>query len=82
MQPTLALTPNIKAARKLCLVWGVEPRVVIQPNDPEELARVAVEEAVGAELAEPNQRVIILAGFPMGSPGAANILRIAHAPRR
>ena len=47
-----------------------------------ELARVAVDEAVGAELAEPNQRVIILAGFPMGSPGAANILRIAHAPRR
>ena len=82
LQPTLALTPNIKAARQLCLVWGVEPRVVAQPGDPEALARVAVDEAAAIGLAAPNQRVIILAGLPMGSPGAANILRIAHAPRR
>jgi len=26
--------------------------------------------------------VIILAGLPMGSPGAANIMRIAHAPKK
>jgi hypothetical protein len=26
--------------------------------------------------------VLILAGLRMGSPGAANILRIAHAPLR
>jgi hypothetical protein len=26
--------------------------------------------------------VMILAGVPMGSPGAANILRLTHAPRR
>jgi pyruvate kinase len=49
--------------------------------DPEELAKVAVDQALGAGLAAPNQRVIIMAGLPMGSPGAANILRIAHAPR-
>ena len=38
--------------------------------------------AVATGLATPGQRVIILAGLPMGSPGAANILRIAHTPRR
>jgi pyruvate kinase len=51
-------------------------------TDPEDLARLAVTEAAEAGLTQPGQRVLILAGLPMGSPGAANILRIAHAPRR
>jgi pyruvate kinase len=41
-----------------------------------------VEQAVLTGLADPGQRILILAGLPMGSPGAANILRIAHAPLR
>jgi len=32
-------------------------------------------------LAESGARVLIIAGPPMGAPGAANLLRIAHAPR-
>lgn len=82
VQPTMALTPNIRTARKLALVWGVEPRVTPLIDDLEELVRVAVEQAVKIGLALPGQRVLILAGLPMGSPGAANILRLAHAPRR
>lgn len=82
LQATLGLTPNLATARRLALAWGVEPRVVPELFDPEDLARVAVERAVETGLAPPGQRVLILAGLPMGSPGAANILRIAHAPRR
>src|SRR5579859_1010046 len=82
LQPTLALTPSLNTARKLALLWGAEPRVVPELLDPEDLARVAVEQAVAAGLAGPGQRILILAGLPMGSPGAANILRIAHAPLR
>jgi pyruvate kinase len=82
LQPTLALTPSLPAARRLALVWGVETRVVDQPADPESLAKVAVEEAAAHGLAPPGRRVLILAGLPMGSPGAANILRLAHTPRR
>ena len=82
LQPTLALTPSLNTARKLALTWGVEARVVAETLDPEELTRVAVEQAVLTGLADPGQRILILAGLPMGSPGAANILRIAHAPLR
>jgi pyruvate kinase len=82
LQPTLAITPSLSTARKLALTWGVEARVVAETIDPEELTRVAVEQAVLTGLAEPGQRILILAGLPMGSPGAANILRIAHAPMR
>ncbi|WP_334163377.1 pyruvate kinase [Phenylobacterium sp.] len=82
LQPTLALTPSLNTARRLALAWGVEPRIIPELFDPEDLARVAVEQAVATELAPPGQRVLILAGLPMGSPGAANILRLAHTPRR
>jgi len=82
LQPTLALTTRLATARRLALAWGVEARVVDIITDPEDLARVAVEEALAAGLCPPGHRVLILAGLPMGSPGAANILRIAHAPLR
>jgi pyruvate kinase len=82
LQPTLALTTSLNTARRMALTWGVEARVVAETLDPEELTRVAVEQAVLTGLADPGQRILILAGLPMGSPGAANILRIAHAPTR
>jgi pyruvate kinase len=82
LQPTLGLTPNLDTARRLALAWGVEPRVIPEALNPEDLADVAVHEAVKTGLAPPGQRVLILAGLPLGSPGAANILRLAHAPPR
>jgi pyruvate kinase len=82
LQPSVALTPHLKTARKLALVWGVEPKVVEYITDPEDLARMAVEQVAALKLAPPGRRILILAGLPMGSPGAANILRIAHTPRR
>jgi pyruvate kinase len=82
LQPILALTPNLGTARRLGLAWGVEPRVTPELRDPEELAGIAVDQAVKLGLAPPGQRVLILAGVPLGSPGAANILRLAHTPRR
>jgi pyruvate kinase len=32
-------------------------------------------------LAAPDTRILIIAGPPLGAPGAANLLRITHAPR-
>ncbi len=82
LQPILALTPNLATARRLALAWGVESAVTPILTDPEQLAEIAVQKAVECGVAPPGQRVLILAGLPMGSPGAANILRIAHTPRR
>jgi pyruvate kinase len=79
---TLALTPNLSTARKLALAWGVEPRIVPDIHNPEDMPRLAGEMALKAGLAEPGDRIMILAGIPMGSPGAANVLRLTHAPRR
>ncbi|MBX3477738.1 MAG: pyruvate kinase [Brevundimonas sp.] len=80
LQPILALTPNPDTARRLALVWGLESRLGKQPESLEMVTDDAVAGAVQYGLAQPGQRILILAGTPFGAPGAANLLRLAHAP--
>lgn len=80
LHPVLALTPNPDTARRLALVWGLEPRLGRQPASLEEVTDDAVNAATQYGLAGPGQRILILAGTPFGAPGAANLLRLAHAP--
>lgn len=80
LQPVLALTPNPDTARRLALVWGLESRLGKQPDSLEAVTEDAVASAVKFGLAEAGQRILILAGTPFGAPGAANLLRLAHAP--
>ena len=80
LHPVLALTPNPDTARRLALVWGLEPRLGREPASLEDVTDDAVGGAVEFGLAQPGQRILILAGTPFGAPGAANLLRLAHAP--
>jgi pyruvate kinase len=82
LQPMLALTPKAETARRLALVWGLEPRLGNEPTSLEDVTDNAVASAVQFGLAQPGQRVLILAGTPFGAPGAANLLRLAHAPAK
>jgi pyruvate kinase len=82
LQPVLALTPNPGTARRLALVWGLETRLGKEPASLEDVTDDAVSSAVSYGLAQPGQRILILAGTPFGAPGAANLLRLAHAPAR
>jgi pyruvate kinase len=81
LQRVLALTPHLTVARRLALAWGLEPRVMDQPLDLDDMTDKAAELAVRIGLAQPGQRLIILAGVPFGTPGATNLLRLAYAPR-
>ena len=79
--PILAIAPNPRVARRLGLVWGLEPRVASQPRGVAAMTDEAAHLAADLGLAPPGARVLIIAGPPLGAPGAANLLRIAHAPR-
>ncbi|MEO7026247.1 MAG: pyruvate kinase [Caulobacteraceae bacterium] len=82
MHPILALAPDAKVARRLGMVWGLEPRVASQPRGIAAMTDEAAHMAADLGLADAGARVLIIAGPPMGAPGAANLLRITHAPRR
>ncbi|MFC5344295.1 pyruvate kinase [Brevundimonas staleyi] len=82
LQPILALTPKPETARRLALVWGLEPRLGKEPASLEDVTEDAVASAMKYDLADAGQRILILAGTPFGAPGAANLLRLAHAPAK
>ncbi|HZZ87701.1 MAG TPA: pyruvate kinase [Caulobacteraceae bacterium] len=81
LHPVLAIAPDVTVARRLGLVWGLEPRVATQPRGISAMTDDAAHLAAELGLAGAGERVLIIAGPPRGAPGAANLLRITHAPR-
>jgi pyruvate kinase len=79
LQPTLALTTDIRTARKLALVWGLEARVTPDPKDVEDMAIVASKLTSKLGLAQKGDRIVIVAGLPFGTKGGTNLMRIARA---
>jgi len=79
--PVLALAPEMSVARRLCLVWGLEPRAASQPRGIAAMTDEAAHLAADLGLAPAGGRILIIAGPPLGAPGAANLLRLTHAPR-
>jgi len=80
LQPVLALSPDIDAVRRMALCWGIEPRVSAQPDSLEVVTADASSKALELGLVAPGERLLVVAGTPFGAPGAANLLRLAHAP--
>ena len=78
LQPVLALAEEPALARRLGLVWGVEPRIAERPMDLEGMTRIAVEAARGLGLAPKGRRLLVLAGAGYDSPGVSDVLRLAY----
>ncbi len=75
--PILALSPVVKTARRLAIVWGVQCVITEDASDLDDMVDRACRIAAEQKLARPGDRVIISAGVPLGTPGATNMLRIA-----
>ena len=76
--PILALTPKRDTARRLALVWGVHALETRDAVDIEDMVSRAGEYSRSEGFGEEGDRIIIVAGMPFGSPGATNMIRIAH----
>jgi pyruvate kinase len=75
--PIVALSPNTNAARRLSLVWGVHCVVTEDAHDLDDMVERASRISFKETFAKAGERVIIVAGVPLGTPGATNMLRIA-----
>jgi pyruvate kinase len=75
--PIVAISPKVSTGRWLSLVWGVHCIVAEDAHDLDDMVERACRLASKDGIAAPGQRVIIVAGVPLGTPGATNVLRIA-----
>ncbi|HET9715628.1 MAG TPA: pyruvate kinase [Pseudolabrys sp.] len=76
--PIVALSPNMSTGRRLAVTWGVHCVVTEDAHDQDDMVDRACRIAVKEGFAKPGQRVIVVAGVPLGTPGATNMLRIAY----
>ncbi|MGH6778526.1 MAG: pyruvate kinase, partial [Bradyrhizobium sp.] len=75
--PIVAITPNIATSRKLSVVWGVHCVVAEDARDQDDMVDRAGRIAFRDGFVRAGQRVIIVAGVPLRTPGTTNMLRIA-----
>jgi pyruvate kinase len=75
--PIVAISPNVATGRKLSLAWGVHCIVAEDAHDQDDMVERACRLAFRDGFTKTGQRVIIVAGVPLGTPGATNMLRIA-----
>jgi pyruvate kinase len=80
--PILALTPYVRTARRLSLVWGLHCAVVEEVERFKlavvSAARVAKRDGFASE----TDKIIVTAGVPFGQSGTTNILRVASTDER
>jgi pyruvate kinase len=75
--PIVAISPNLLTGRRMSIAWGVHPIVAEDAHDLDDMVDRACRLAFKDGFAKAGQRVIIVAGVPLGTPGATNMLRIA-----
>jgi pyruvate kinase len=76
--PVVAITPNLVTGRKLSVVWGVHCVVAEDAHDQDDMVNRAGSIAFRDGFAKAGQRVIIVAGVPLGIAGTTNMVRIAN----
>ena len=76
--PIIGMTPKRETARRLALVWGVNPVVCDDVTGVDDMTERAVATAKKLSFARPGQTIVIAAGMPFGTPGSTNPLRIAQ----
>ena len=74
--PILGLTPDLRIARQMLLLWGVHPAQTSYFEDFPDVVESAIKVARQSEFAKKGDSLVITAGVPFGTPGATNVLRI------
>lgn len=76
--PLLILTPSVKTARKMGLLWGAHAVRTRDVESFEEMIAKAKRMALRHGVAKGGQRIIIIAGVPFGTPGSTNVVHVAR----
>jgi pyruvate kinase len=75
--PIVAISPALAAGRKLAVAWGIHCVIAEDARDQDDMVERACRLAFRDGFAKAGRRVIIVAGLPLGTPGATNMIRIA-----
>ena len=75
--PIVAATPVKKTFHQLAMSWGVYPVLARYQKTSDDLFIHAIDCAKQIDLVQKGDRVVIVAGIPLDTPGNTNTLRVA-----
>ena len=75
-QMILTVTPIIKTARKLTLVWGVKCIVQKDANNLEEMIKMTKAYSKREKIVKKGEKMVITAGLPLKKLGTTNLIRV------
>ena len=75
--PIVAISPIVAAGRKLSLAWGIHSVIAEDARDQDDMVERACQIAFKDGFAKAGQRIVVVAGLPLGTPGATNMIRVA-----
>jgi pyruvate kinase len=71
-----AATHEERVARLLSIVWGVVPAYLIKKGRLEEMLSEIIHSGLNRDIIDKNRTYIFTAGYPIGTPGTTNVIRI------
>lgn len=75
-QTVLAVTPSEEVQRRLLLYWGVVPIIGELAGDSDDMINNALHAALELGYIATHDKVVTLAGVPVNSPAALNMIRV------
>ena len=74
--PVIAASPHEEVLRRTALYSGVVPLRVQPGSDTDQMIANASAAALEAGMVRPGDRVVVVAGVPVGRPGQTNLLKV------
>jgi pyruvate kinase len=74
--PMLVLTPSMKTARRLALLWGAHAVATKDIGSFEEMIAKGKRMALRHGFGKAGSKLIALAGVPFGTPGSTNLMHV------
>jgi pyruvate kinase len=76
--PILAITPDERVSRRLCLLWGAHSVLSEDITTYEEMVQRAAATAHSEGFAKPTENIVVVAGIPFAQAGTTNNLRVVQ----
>ena len=74
--PIIAFTPEPRTLNRMCLYWGVQPRLMPPPTGTDRMIREVERLLVEEGLVKKGERVVITASAPLLGSGRTNLLKL------
>ncbi|HEV8460051.1 MAG TPA: pyruvate kinase [Gaiellaceae bacterium] len=75
-RPIVGLSHHQTAVQQMALEWGVEPVLMQETDDVEDLWARSLEAALNARTIDTGDRVVLTAGTAVNLPGSTNVIKV------